>query len=73
MMVITMGQAWEGLSPGRPQGSPPPNPATPALTQSRSDESNVGMVRAGEADDVGWGPITVAYIVTHVVAFEEGF
>ena len=45
------------LSPGRPQGSPPPNPATPALTQTRSDESIVGMVRAGAADDVGRGPL----------------
>ncbi len=47
----------EGVSPGRPQGSPPPTPATPALTQTRGDESNVIIVRAGVADDVGWGPL----------------
>jgi S-adenosylmethionine:tRNA-ribosyltransferase-isomerase (queuine synthetase) len=45
------------LSPGRPQGSPSPNPATPALTKTQSDKSNVGMVRARGADDVGRGPL----------------
>jgi len=47
----------ESHSPGRPQGSPPLNPATPALTQTRSDEHSVEMVRAGAVDDVGKGPL----------------
>jgi membrane peptidoglycan carboxypeptidase len=42
---------------GRPQESPPPTPTTPVLTQTRSDESNVVIVRAGVVDDVGRGPL----------------
>ncbi len=53
----TFSHKREGVPPGRPQGSPPPSPATPALTQTRSEESNVGIVRAGAVDDAGRGPL----------------